>query len=66
MLVPTVDFARNKSIINMLLNEKISTMVVGATGTGKTVVINGLLGEVDDGVASANIVFSSSTTSVKT
>lgn len=43
MLVPTVDSARNRFIIQTLMKNKHGIMVVGATGTGKTVVINGIL-----------------------
>lgn len=43
MLVPTVDSARNRYIIQQLLYDKVNTLVVGITGTGKTAIINGLL-----------------------
>lgn len=65
MLVPTVDSARNRFIIHTLMKNKHSTMIVGSTGTGKTVVINGILQELDESYTSCNIVFSSSISSAK-
>ena len=41
-------------------------MAVGSTGTGKTVVINGILQELDDSFTSMNMVFSALTSSLKT
>lgn len=58
MQVPTVDSARNKYILQILLRNKQNTLVVGTTGTGKTVVINGILVELDDQYTYLNIVFS--------
>ena len=39
---------------------------MGSTGTGKTVVINGILQELDDSFTSMNMVFSALTSSLKT
>jgi dynein heavy chain len=58
MLVPTVDSARNRFVIQNLLKNKIHILCVGNTGTGKTAVINGLIQELDDQYTSMNIVFS--------
>lgn len=66
MLVPTIDSARNRYILQALINSKIQTLVVGNTGTGKTAVINGILQDFDDTMTSMNIVFSAQTTSLKT
>ena len=66
MLVPTVDSARNRFVIQTLLKNRINILIVGNTGTGKTAVINGILSELDDSYTSMNIVFSSQTNSLKT
>jgi len=69
-LVPTVDSERSKAILLQLLKNKINTLVVGSTGTGKTAVINGVLQhletETESIYYSLNIVFSAQTTSQKT
>jgi len=66
MFVPTVDSLRHRFVIHSLLNNRISTLIVGTTGTGKTAIINGILLELDDSYTSMNIVFSSQTSSLKT
>lgn len=66
MLVPTVDSARNRYLISYLLKFKINTLCVGTTGTGKTVIVNGVLQDFDENYSSCNIVFSGLTTSQKT
>jgi dynein heavy chain len=43
MLVPTTDSIRNRYILNTLLRNKKFALAVGLTGTGKSVVINGIL-----------------------
>ena len=58
MLVPTVDSARCRFIIQTLLKNKINILIVGNTGTGKTAVINGILSDLDESYTSMNIVFS--------
>jgi hypothetical protein len=40
MLVPTVDSARNRYVLMNCVLNKIQTLSVGTTGTGKTVLIN--------------------------
>ena len=61
-LVPTVDSERSKSILVQLLKNKINTLIVGNTGTGKTAVLNGVLqhleSDQDSIYFSLNIVFS--------
>jgi len=42
-MVPTVDTFRNQLIIKHLLDFKVPTLIVGATGTGKTSVIEKVL-----------------------
>lgn len=67
MNVPTVDSARNRFILNTLVKNKVNVLVVGNTGTGKTVAVNGLLQELDDNVyAYMSIVFSAQSNSLKT
>lgn len=43
MNVPTVDSARNRFILMTLVKSKVNVLIVGNTGTGKTVAVNGLL-----------------------
>jgi ATP-dependent protease Clp ATPase subunit len=43
MIVPTVDTVRNSYIVDALLKIKKNVMIVGATGTGKTILANNLL-----------------------
>jgi dynein heavy chain, axonemal len=59
MLVPTTDSIRNRNVLSTLLRNKKLALAVGATGTGKSVVINGILQELDDSYTSQSIVFSS-------
>lgn len=59
MLVPTTDSIRNRNILSTLLKNKKYVLAVGGTGTGKSVVINGILQELDDSFTSQSIVFSS-------
>lgn len=47
LLVPTVDSARTKYILQVCVNSKLHSLSVGVTGTGKTVLINQILGELD-------------------
>jgi len=43
MLVPITDSIRNRYILSTLLKNKKYALAVGTTGTGKSVVINGIL-----------------------
>lgn len=47
MLVPTVDSARNRFILMNCVQHKVHTLSIGVTGTGKTVLINEILSELD-------------------
>jgi type IV secretory pathway VirB4 component len=47
MLVPTVDSARNRYVLMNCLQHRIHTLSIGVTGTGKTVLINEILSELD-------------------
>lgn len=49
------------------VQHKVNTLSIGVTGTGKTVVINEILSELDESVwKTMNIIFSSQTSSSKT
>jgi dynein heavy chain len=66
-VVPTVDSQRTKYILQNCVNNKIHTLSVGVTGTGKTVLINQILSELDENSWKiTNIIFSSQTSSKKT
>ncbi len=66
-MVPTVDSQRTKYILQNCVNNKIHTLSVGVTGTGKTVLINQILSELDENSWKiTNIIFSSQTSSKKT
>jgi dynein heavy chain len=43
MIVPTVDTVRNSYIVDLLLKTKRNVAIVGATGTGKTILAQALL-----------------------
>jgi len=66
LIVPTVDTYRNRYILQTLLKAKAQILVVGQTGTGKTAIINSLLGSLDDTYSSFYLNFSAQTTSAKT
>lgn len=54
------DSARNRFILLSLVKNKVNVLIVGNTGTGKTVAANSLLLELDDNIYTyMNIVFSS-------
>lgn len=65
MLVPTIDSAKNRFILQSLISSKINTLSIGVTGTGKTVLINEVISELDESsYSSMNIIFSSQTSSL--
>ena len=67
MLVPTIDSARNRFVLMNCLQHRVHTLSVGVTGTGKTVLINEILSELDETIwKSTNLIFSSQTSSQKT
>jgi Flp pilus assembly CpaF family ATPase len=54
-------------VLQTCVANRVHTLSVGVTGTGKTVLINQILGELDENVwKTNNIIFSSQTSSVKT
>jgi len=58
MFVPTTDTTRNRYIIQVLQKQNINVLICGVTGTGKTVLLNGLLSDLDDSYSTASMVFS--------
>jgi dynein heavy chain len=66
MFVPTIDTVRNHYILSIFLKNKIHTLSIGITGTGKTSLINGMLQELDESSFITNtLIFSGQTTSLK-
>ena len=63
ILVPTLDTVRNSFCVSSLVNAKINTLVVGETGSGKTVLLSQILGKLDSSYSKLQINFSSATTS---
>ena len=47
LLVPTVESARNRYILMNCVQNRIHTLSIGVTGTGKTVIINEIISELD-------------------
>ena len=64
--VPTVDTVRNQSLMDTLWKEQFAVLIVGDTGTGKTVVAQKILNNLPNGFAPMIINMSSATTSVQT
>lgn len=63
MIVPTVDTVRNSYVVDTFMKIKKNVLLVGATGTGKTVIAQSLLKDQPDNVAQLVINFSAATTS---
>ena len=63
MIVPTVDTVRNSYIVDALMKIKKNIMIVGAIGTGKTVLANNLLKELPSTHSKLIMNFSAKTTS---
>ena len=63
MIIPTVDTVRNTYITETLLKVKKNVMLVGATGTGKTVLAQSVLRDLPDNLSKLVINFSAATTS---
>lgn len=63
MIVPTVDTMRNAFVIDNLVQYKKNVMLVGATGTGKTILAMNSLRELPDSHSQLVINFSAATTS---
>ena len=63
MIVPTVDTTRNSYIVDTLMKIKKSVCLVGATGTGKTVLAQSLLKDLPESHSQLVVNFSAATTS---
>lgn len=63
MVVPTVDTVRNSFVVETLLKVKKSVMLTGATGTGKTVLAQSVLKDLNDSYSRLVINFSAATVS---
>ena len=63
MVVPTVDTVRNNYIVDTLTKLRRNVMLVGATGTGKTMLVQSLLKDLPDTHSKLVINFSAATTS---
>jgi dynein heavy chain len=64
--VPTVDTVRNRYIVQALLDHGSQVLLVGHSGVGKTVLIDGILRTLDANTAHFTINFSAGTTSENT
>ena len=65
MFVPTADTTRNRYVIQMLQKHNNNILACGTTGTGKTVLMNGILSDLDETYTSNSMVFSAQTTAFK-
>lgn len=63
MIVPTIDTVRNSYIVDVLVKIKKNVMLVGATGTGKTVLAMQLLKDLPETHSQLVVNFSAATTS---
>eukprot|EP00981_Chlorochromonas_danica_P004175 scaffold838_cov160-Ochromonas_danica.AAC.12 len=63
MIVPTVDTVRNSYISETFMKVKKNVLLVGATGTGKTILAQSLLKDLPDNFSRLVINFSAATTS---
>lgn len=61
--VPTVDTVRNRFIVQTLLDANSQVLLVGHSGVGKTVLIDGILMTLDSLIHYFSICFSAGTTS---
>lgn len=66
-LVPTVDTVRNSFIIDILIKNKVNVIVTGGVGTGKSVIVEDVLSQLEESksYASHTINFSARTSSRK-
>jgi dynein heavy chain len=64
--VPTVDTVRNRFIVQALLDHGSQVLLVGHSGVGKTVLVDGILRTLDANTHEFTINFSAGTTSVST
>lgn len=63
MIVPTVDTVRNSYLVSVCINARTNILVVGDTGTSKTVVVQQQLSSLPDSFSSLILNFSSATSS---
>ena len=63
MIVPTVDTVRNSYVVDTLMKIRRNVMLVGATGTGKTVLAQSLLKDLPETHSQLVVNFSAATTS---
>ena len=64
IVVPTIDTVRNSTVIDILTGAKRNTLIVGHTGTGKTILAQQLLNKLPrETFSKLEIYFSSATTS---
>lgn len=61
--MPTVDTIRNSYVADVLLKTKRNVLIVGATGTGKTVLAQSLLRDLPESHSQLVVNFSAATTS---
>lgn len=61
--VPTVDTTRNRYIVQSLLEHGSQVLLVGESGVGKTVLIDGILISMDQNISHFTVNFSAGTTS---
>lgn len=64
--VPTVDTQRNRFIVQTLLEHGSQVLIVGDSGVGKTVLVDGILISMDANISYFTINFSAGTTSNST
>lgn len=63
ILIPTADTTRLKYFMDMLMSKRYPVMLVGASGTGKSVIVSGKLAALSDEYIVSNIPFNFYTTS---
>ena len=64
--VPTIDTIRNRYIVQALLDADSQVLIVGHSGVGKTVLVEGILQGFDTHIHAFSINFSAGTTSENT
>ena len=64
MIIPTIDTTRNFFVVDILMKIKRNVLIVGSTGTGKTVLCQSLLKKLPESTSQLVINFSAATTSI--